>query len=360
MIRVLHVFGQMNLGGAEVMIMNIYREVDRSQFQFDFVVHTDKECVFDREILSLGGRILRVPRYTVSNHLQYVKAWRELLEQNRDYRIIHTHIRSTASLFLPIARRLGMTTIVHSHSTATGSGIKGALRSLLQRPLRKSADLKLACSTQSGEWLFGRGSDFHVVNNPVDLSKFEITNDQIKSLMDSLGLGNERIILHVGRFNEAKNHKFLLEIFERFTHICDNAILLLVGSGELMIQMENQVERMGLSDRVRFLGTRRDVNVLMRVADAMVFPSLWEGFPVTLVEAQAAGLPTLISDVITDDVMLTPMLTKLSLKASPERWAEELMKLHRSDDQEFSLVGSDYDAKCVASEICNYYGNVLT
>ena len=155
-IRILHVFGQMNRGGAETMIMNLYRHIDRTKIQFDFMVHSEEKCAFDDEIGQLGGKIYRVPRYNGRNHFLYIKEWSKFISNHKEYKIIHGHIRSTASFYLKVCKDNDRVTIIHSHSTSSGSGIiSSVVKNILQYPIRKIADYFIACSIPAGKWLFG-------------------------------------------------------------------------------------------------------------------------------------------------------------------------------------------------------------
>jgi len=175
-IRVLQVFAQMNRHGSESMIMSMYRNIDRSKVQFDFIVHTTDKCDYDEEIESLGGRIYSIPRYTGTNHFLYKKAWHNFLKQHSDYKIIHGHIRSTASIYLKIAKKYGLITIAHSHNTSSGAGFSAIVKNIYQYPIRYIVDYLFACSKSAGTWLFGeracRKDNFFILNNAIDTKKF--------------------------------------------------------------------------------------------------------------------------------------------------------------------------------------------
>lgn len=325
-IRVLQVFAEMNTGGAETMIMNIYRHIDRDKIQFDFIVHTEEKCTFDDEIERLGGRIYRVPRYVVRNHNVYLKAWKNFFENHLEYKIIHGHVRSTAAIYLWVAKKYKLTTIAHSHNTSSGKGVSAIAKNILQYPISNIADYLLACSITAGVWLFGEKAvlkdNFRIVNNAIHANDFKFSDDIRTLKRAELGLDEKFVIGHVGRFHAQKNHDFLIDIFKEFHDINRNSTLLLVGDGELRKSISDKVDDLNLSDSVIFTGIRQDVPELFQAMDVLVFPSLFEGLPVTLIEAQATGLKSVISDQITKEVDLTDLIVFQPLVSSAKGWAK--------------------------------------
>lgn len=330
-IRVLQVLGRLDRGGAETMIMNLYRRIDRERIQFDFVLHTTDECEYSAEVRKLGGRIYSVPAYGVGTAWRYKKAWKKFFEAHPEYQIIHSHIRSTASIILKCAKKYGLHTIAHSHNTRTESGIKGMVKRFLQKGIVRYADDLMACSKRSGEWLFGtencRGENFYVLNNAIDTTIFKYNEETRLAIREELGVGDETVIGHIGRMEEQKNHTRLLTIFREYINENKNVKLWLIGEGPLRSTIEEQIKNLGLGENVRILGVRDDVPRLMQAMDAILFPSLYEGLPVTLVEAQAAGLPILMSDTITDEVILTNLVATESLDSKDSVWVQGLARM---------------------------------
>lgn len=355
-IRILHVFGRMGRGGAETMLMNIYRNIDREKIQFDFLVHTTEECDYDREILALGGKIHRVPKYKGSNHFQYIKAWHHFFQTNSCYKIIHSHVRSTASIYLKIANKYGLTTIAHSHNTSSGTGMSALMKNLLQHNIKHTADYLFACSKVAGEWLFGKKAceenNFFLINNAIDTEKFRFNPQTRLDKRKEIKVADKFVIGHVGRFHPQKNHDFLIDIFQVIHQQNQDAVLLLVGDGELRREIELKVERLGLKENVIFGGIRADVPDLLQAMDVFLFPSLYEGLPVTLVETQAACLPSVVSDSITREVELTDSINYISLQHSSSYWAEEVLKYAhydlRNNDVLQSIIDNGYDIVSVS------------
>ena len=361
--RILHVLGGLERGGAETFVMNLYRKIDREKLQFDFIIHTNEHGAYYNEIVSLGGKVYSCPKYTGKHHFQYRKWWEMFISSHPEYRILHSHVRSTAAIYLKIAKKYGLKTIIHSHSTSNGSGVKSLAKRVLQLPLRRVADYLFACSEQSGIWLYGkrkvRTDKFRILKNVIDVEKNAFNPDIRRVYREELELSNKTVYIHVGRFHPAKNHDFLLGLFKRISDKDKNAALLLVGDGELRESILDKIESLYLADKVFVLGSRGDVGNLLWAADCFLFPSLWEGVPLTVIEAQAAGLPCLVSDKVTDDVCVSELVTRLPVDAGAEPWMDALSELDFTRKNVLDkITESGYDAKALAVWLENFYTEV--
>lgn len=361
-IRILQVFSVMNRGGAESMIMNIYRNVDRSKVQFDFIVHSTEPGDFDEEIYSLGGRIYSVPRYKGINHVDYVKQWEYFFKKHGYYSIIHGHIRSTASIYLKIAKNNNLLTIAHSHSTSNGKGFESLVKMIFQRKIKVYSDYLFAASSVAGEWLFGKktisNDNFYILNNAIETSKYIYDKSVRENKKRELGIENQTIVGHVGNFKEVKNHSFLFDIFKEFQVSEPDSLLLLVGDGKLRDEFTEKVKQYNLTKKVIFLGSRSDVNELLQAMDIFVFPSIYEGLPVTVIEAQASGLPCLLSNTITEEVAITNNIHFMSLNEPATIWSEKMfdvLRNHKRESMEKEIYSSNYDAKKIAKSLQEFY-----
>jgi len=333
--RILHVLGRLDRGGAETMVMNLYRRMDRSRLQFDFVIHTEDVCDYTAEVEHLGGRIYSMEPFGASTAFSYRGRWRAFFREHPEYRVIHGHMRSTASLYFAEAKRAGLVTIAHSHNTSSGRGLDACVKNILQYPLRFQADYLFACSRRAGEWLYGRRAcdkkNFYVLANGIEPQAFQFDAAMRRKMREEMLPGaagqDVPVFFHVGRLERQKNHVFLLKIMERLVRLYPGAKLWLCGVGPLEGELRDAVQTAHLTDCVSFLGARTDVSALMQAADGMILPSLFEGLPVTLVEAQAAGLPVLMSDVVTREVILTDLVETMPLAASPECWAQAALRM---------------------------------
>lgn len=360
-IRILQVFAEMNRGGAETMIMNLYRHIDRSKVQFDFIVHTQEKCAFDDEIEQLGGRIYKVPKYIGANHFAYKNAWKDFFKSHSNYKIIHGHVRSTASIYLKIAKKYNLTTIAHSHNTSSGSGITALIKDVFQYPLRNISNYFLACSESAGKWLFGdkivASNKFKIFNNAIEVERFTFNNQIRDTIRKEFAIEDKYVIGHVGRFHPQKNHELLVDIFKNIHNKIEDSVLLLVGDGFLKESIQEKVRNEDIEDSVIFAGVRSDVPDIFQGMDLFLFPSLFEGLGIVVVEAQAAGLNCIVSDQIPDEAIITKLVDKVSLSKSPEYWSELAIKkinYKRKDTSEL-IKSSGYDIKETAKWLENFY-----
>lgn len=333
-IRVLNVLGTTNLGGAESRVMELYRVIDREKVQFDFIVHNMNNGTnghYSDEIRSLGGRIYSVPRFNGVNYFAYKEAFKAFFDEHNDYAAVQASVTSTASIYLPIAKKAGIPmTIAHARSAGVDKGLKGVATRLIRIPLKNRADYLFTCSKEAGIAVYGskavEAGKVYTVADAIDVDRFKYS-DRIRSeVRAELGIENKFVIGHVGRFSFMKNHEYLIDIFKEVCKVRDDAVLVLIGKGELMEAIKEKTKKLGIGDKVYFLGTRPDVERYYQAFDYFVFPSTFEGIPGSVTEAQASGLKCLISDRITKEVALTELVTYMSIDEPTERWACEILK----------------------------------
>ncbi|MEH6957397.1 glycosyltransferase family 1 protein [Neobacillus drentensis] len=361
-IRVLHVVVNMNRGGAETLIMNIFRNIDRSKVQFDFL--TCKEGAFDSEIQDLGGTIHRIPYIDEVGHFGYIKSLNQFFSNHHDYTIVHSHLNRMSGFVVRAAKKVGIQyCISHSHNTGGEGGIlaKGyKWYSGLYIP--SNSDYTFACSEAAAKWLFGsKANQAKLLNNGIEPEMFSYSAEVRMLKRKELGLTEDQLVIgHVGRFTKQKNHKFLIEIFAEFVKRRPDSILLLCGDGVLRKDIEKRVSELSLQENVKFLGVRSDINQLLQAFDLFLFPSLHEGLPLTLIEAQAAGIPCLISDMITNEVDLGLGLMEFLQLTNKDIWVNELVKfkvnkIERQTSKLKMLRDSGYDIKNTAKWLQDFY-----
>lgn len=365
MIRVLHVIGIMDRGGAETMIMNLYRQIDRNRIRFDFVVHIGSEGAYDQEIRKLGGKIYHCPRYILSNHHSYVRWWQAFFKARGPfYSIVHGHIGSTAAIYLRIAKKHGLYTIAHSHGRNGNLTGKEMLYRALSYPTRFTADYFFACSLQAGVDRFGkkillRKERFKIFPNAINTAEFAYNEAARRSMREQLDVKEETLLLgHVGRFQKVKNHSFIVKVFHSLQQAGIPASLLLVGDGPLREEIHKQAEDLGIADRVQFTGVRPDVSALMQAMDVLIFPSLHEGLPVTLVEAQTAGLPVVMSEHVPEDAVILPDLVQVeSLRSPADQWVRDILAaaaIKRTDRQK-EMADQGFDIQRTSKWLEDFY-----
>lgn len=362
-IRVLQVIGIMNQGGAETMIMNLYRQIDRNRIQFDFVENENEGAFFDKEIQSLGGRIYHCPHFNGKNFHKYMNWWKIFFNEHDEYSVVHGHIGSTAAIYLYEAKNRGMVTIAHSHNI-NGIGRKQFFYSIFSYPTRYIADYLFMCSKQAGLSRFGKKAVLDpkrafLLPNAIDINTFRFDARIRSEKRKELGISDgDFLVGHVGRFAKQKNHIFLLYVFKEIVRLHPLSKLLLVGEGELRSVVEERIGLLGLKDKVILVGTRTDINELMDTMDVLVFPSKYEGLPVTLVEAQCSGLPCIISDKVPQDSVLIEDLVQIrSLNNSPYEWARTALNVNdiRRDKCADVIKKSGFDIEKTAKWLEEFY-----
>ena len=365
-IRVLHVLGATNLGGAESRIMDLYRHIDREKIQFDFLIHTKKEGFFDQEIKQLGGKIYHLPSFRVYNYFVYKKACREFFAAHKEFQTVQGHMTSTAFIYLPIAKKAGVPmTIAHARSAGVDKGLKGWITKFIRRNLYRKCDYMFSCSDLAASAVFGekqyKDGKVVFVPNAVDTKDFAPDEHMREKIRREYGLENSFVIGHVGRFHYAKNHEFILDIFTEVLNQNKKAKLFLLGDGPRRQEMEEKAAELGIKESVIFAGNQNPVAPYYQAMDAFLFPSRFEGMPGTVVEAQAAGLPCLIADTITKQVKVTELVTFLSLEQSAKLWAEQLnriaaeQKIQKNAETEIDLSKTNYDVNYQVKQYEQFY-----
>lgn len=331
--RLLCIVGGMNAGGAETFLMKLYRKMDRTQFQMDFAVATADKCYYDDEILSMGGRIYRISPKSVGI-VRNFRDIKELVQCEKYTYVLRTSQHSLSALEL-LAARIGgaKTTIFRSSNsnTTTGAGKDLLLHRICRFMPLWNANVRIAPSTEAAEFMFGKNcvkkGRAILLHNAIDLSVFHYDINARTRIRNELKIpADTTVIGHVGRFNQQKNHTFLLDVFNEYNRKNKNSILLLVGKGELEPAIKEKAFELGVSDKIIFTGVRSDVPALMSAMDVFVFPSLYEGMPNTVIEAQATGLQCIISDTITHEADITGLVHYLPLGDAGE-WANYIDQL---------------------------------
>lgn len=357
-IRVLQVVTYMQRGGLETMLMNYYRNIDRSKVQFDFLVHRDFEADYDREILELGGRIYRLP---VLNPIgaEYLGKLDQFYKDHPEYRIVHSHLDCLAGIPLKYAKKNKVPVrIAHAHNNNQTMNWKYPIKLFFRRNITKYANYLLACSREAGNWMF-RTNRFEVLNNAIDAKQYIYDKNVRDKVKKELHIEQNKLVFgHIGRFLTQKNHKFLIEVFKKIVEMHPDSILLLIGDGELQQNIKEKVRQEGLESRVIFAGIRGDVPQLLQAMDVFIFPSLFEGLGIVIIEAQAAGLPCLISERVPDECEKTKgLVQKLSLDSGAERWAEtalQCVKIKRRNTlKEIQTAG--FDIVRTATKLQQFY-----
>lgn len=324
--RILFISQYLNRAGTEAFMMGVFRGIDHSRFQVDFLLYTQEETDYTREVEAAGGKVWRVTSRKESPLRWYSELNHFFRNHAKEYAAIHfcgNSLTTIAPLLFAYAYHIPIR-ISHAHNSSA-SGIHNRLLHLLQRKVAfRLTTHHFACSSMAGKWFFG-SKPADIIKNGIMTEKFAYTptvRDQIRAQYN-ISEGTT-VIGHVGRFEAEKNHSFILDIFASYLKTNPKSILMLIGIGSLLESAKEKALALGLTDKVLFLGEQKNVNQLLQAFDIFLMPSTFEGQPFVLIEAQCAGLPCLVSDIINDDICLTPNVAKCSLKQAADKWAHQI------------------------------------
>ena len=365
MIRVLHVVGTMDLGGAETFIMNVYRNIDRTKIQFDFLCHNRIEAKYTEEILSMGGLMYCIPGISHVGPIRYQNNLYKFFASHPEYKVVHSHQNELSGMILKQAKKAGVPNrFAHSHiAFVTMSIMQKTEWKFFQLYFKGNVTKAFACSDMAREALY-KGellNQCEVIHNAIDTEKMRYNDSYRMKVRNELSISDGIIIGHIGRFAHQKNHKFVLEIFENVLRKKQDSHLVLIGEGYLKYDMFNYAKELGISDNVHFLGSRRDISDCLCAMDLFLFPSLYEGLGIVAIEAQAAGLPVLASTTVPDEAMITDLIRREPLSKSAEEWADIALEMYSMakyiDRQIYSdkVRTAGYDIKVIVDRLEELY-----
>ena len=322
----------MNAGGAETFLMKIYRQIDKTKYQMDFAVNIDSKGFYDDEIISYGGKILRFPAKSESLW-RYASGLRKIVKEGHYDAVLRISSNSMGFLDLAVAKMAGAKKcIARSSNSSDGNRISAKISHWLGKLLfMRFVDVKIAPSSEAAKYTFGEKSFkrglVHILHNGLDLDYFSYTENGRNAVRNEFGISpNQTVLGHVGRFSVQKNHSFLLKIFQYYHKCNPDSVLMLVGDGELKKDIQKNVQEMGLEKNVIFAGIRSDMPYIYSAIDVFVLPSLYEGMPNALIEAQACGLPCISSNSVTLESNISESVAYLSLKATTQEWVDSLLE----------------------------------
>lgn len=364
MVRVLQIVHGMNVGGIETFLMNIYRNIDRQKIQFDFMLNTENETYYEKEIKELGGKIYHIPSRR-KGILKNRKALKKFYKSHPEYKIVHAHVSSLSYIEpLKFAKKYNVPVrIIHSRNNNQRGKIHHILHKINQMNIKKYATHYFTISKLAAEWLYGKKQvergEYQIIGNGLEVEKFDFNPKIREKIRKELELNQQLVIGHVGRFDIQKNHDFLIDIFYEICQRKPDVILLLIGDGPLKKDIENKVEKLGIGTKVKFMGIRSNINEYMQAMDCFLFPSLHEGLGRVLIEAQAADLPCIASaNVIPQEAKILDTYKSISLEDKIEQWAEQTIESlkyidRKSRKEEIRRAG--YDIKETAKYLQDFY-----
>lgn len=361
-LRILQIVQSMNCGGIETMLMNVYRNIDRSIVQFDFMLSCSEKSDYEDEILKLGGKIYRMSSISLFSPNKYLTDVDKFFKTHAEYIIVHSHMNAVSALPLYIAKKNNIPIrICHSHTT-NANGVKGILKWMLKYVLKYVANNYFACSKDAGKFLYGKSFFYkpkcYILNNAIDSQKY-IYNPIVKlKLSKQFNIEGKTVIGHVGRFNPVKNHMFILEIFKLVHDKNQNTVLMLVGDGELRTRIEEKISALKLVDSVILTGVVSNVYDYLQVMDFYLFPSFFEGLGMSLIEAQASGLKCFVSSEVPAESSVSDLVEFISLSQKADFWAEKILSIESNYERKNMLSNIQkvgYDVKITSKWLQNYY-----
>lgn len=357
-LRILQIFGSLDSGGVSNFVMNLYREIDTEKYQFDFALSMGQRALYDDEVLARGGRI-----FYFDSSESFAANLRRILREKGPFHAVHSHMFFYSGIFLAEAARAGVPVrIAHAHNAHTGesrSFPRIVYERMMQAMIRINATCLLGCSEKACRYVFGNGimrdPRAAVLPDGIDCSRFAFDPDVRAAVRKELGIENQFVIGHVGHFNPAKNHEKILTVFSEVCRRRNDAVLLLVGDGELEQNVRNLADSLELKDKVLFAGAHRDVERYYQAMDVFLFPSRYEGFGMAMIEAQAGGLACIASDVVTEETNADGRAVYLPLKEKDTVWAERVLEAPSRDTSAFERICDRYEASNVVKEMMQIY-----
>ncbi len=360
--RVLHLLQRMEPAGVQTFLMNLYRKIDKTKVQFDFLVHYKEENFYDNEVTELGGQVYKLSVREDYNLSRYKRELRSFFSEHDEFNVIHGHMETLSNIWMKEAKRAGIPTrVAHAHTAGFGSATtpKTWVRQLFRYSYPHNATDLFACSKAAGDFMF-RGANYEIVPNAIDVKTFRYSEVIRQKARASLSLSSRAFVIgSVGRFHPSKNHSFMLEVFAEVQKINKNSILVLVGEGDERGRIEKKAKALGLADSVLFTGARKDVNELYQVFDAFLLPSVFEGLPLAGIEAQASGCPSFFSTGVSGETGITDVAHFISLSETPRSWAKAIISNTVLDANRVmyadAVTGAGYDIDALAKKMEAFY-----
>lgn len=364
--RILHIVSNISIrNGIMSVIMSYYRCIDRNRYNFDFLYFDERDVTYRKEIEKLGGKVYKVNR--TKDPLKLFVEINQFVKKNIDkYKIIHLHEIFLIGALIGIKKKNEAIKIIsHGHVTKFSSRKLASIRNrIMSIPNKFIPDYYFACSKDAGKVCFGRKftKRGYVINNAINLSKFQTDKEAREKLREELKVTDKYVIGHVGNFTKQKNHFFLIDIFYEVQKKREDAVLILVGDGELRESVLEKCKELKIDDKVIYLGTRNDIDKVMNSFDCFVLPSIYEGLGIVLIEAQAIGLPCVFSDVVPKEAnILTKNNEIVSLNKSPEIWADKILKCNKASEENITIEiqKAGYDIKIENQKLEKLYKNMI-
>lgn len=359
-IKIVHVVGGLHSGGVEAVIYNYFSHMNMNKFEVHIISNSPSVDECEKQFKDLGCIIHVLPERRKDFFGNLKQTWKIFKEYRFDILHSHMNLNSFYHMFLGLLAGIKVR-IAHSHLVEFPSGTISRLTASVKKLLNKMfANAYFACGESAGKYMFGNAK-VHILKNSINVNSF-LYNDAIRNeFRKKLGISDKLCIGHVGRFTEQKNHHMILDIFRELSEINTNAVLMLIGTGELENDIRNKVNEYNLKDKVMFLGVKNDIYNYYQAMDAFLFPSTYEGLGIVLIEAQSASLPCIASDVVPNEVKITELVEFLPLNLSAKKWAEKINSLEYNErtNRTSQIVSAGYEINSAAQELEDWYVNQI-
>lgn len=363
MVKVLHVFEYFDQGGIENFVMNVYRNIDRDKYSFDFAFINRSKGYFDDEVVSYGGNIyyFDTEKKTFSN---YYKSLKRIIKEHGPFDVIHSHMYYFSGIILLIARLQGIQTrIAHSHETFKGRKptiVRKTYELVMRLLIRVNATQLLSCSNIAGKCVFGEKANCNTLYNGIDVERFRFNEKKRNDIRRTYNLQGKVVLLCVGRFADQKNHMFLINFFKKLLEKIENAELILIGNGVLKDSIVSKIKELNIEDKVVILSGVSNTEDFYSASDLFVLPAKYEGMSIVSVEAQVSGLSCLLSDNVPTEIDYTDLVVHLSLNEDESIWiekAKQLLEIERNRSKYYkNFLDSEFDIMHTVKELCEIYG----
>ena len=360
MLRVLHVLDKLCANsGVSAVVMNYYNKLEHDKLTFDFMVNEEPDADIKADIEKNGSKIFIMPELKVSNKFKYIKALKAFYKENQ-YKIIHGHVANSAVFYLKYSKKTTPYRIIHSHNSKSSDVFVKRIRNrILTRFIPLVANRFMACSKVAADFLFGKKNDAVILNNAIDIGKFAYSRAKREDIRNRLSIVDKQVIGHIGRFSAQKNHKFLIDVFCKLKKENKNVVLLLIGDGDLYDNIKKIVKDLGVEDSVIFTGVVNNTQDYLSAMDVFVLPSLFEGLPVTGVEAQINGLPCIFSDEVTNETKISDSVSFIPI-GNAGLWVSEIERMLRIGRIENKDINTDrFDIDTQVKKLISYYGEMI-
>ena len=363
--KVLQVIGVLTIGGAETVAMNLFRYIDKDKFEFHYIVFGDKIGSCEGEMINIGAKIIHVNR-PWPNYFMFCRQLDQIIKENGPYDIVHSHTLFNSGFVMKIAAKNGVRCRVsHSHSTqnkVNGSFILKIYEKVMRYLIIKYSTHYAACGAAAGNYLFGEklfGGEGIIIKNGIDAEKYKFNYNIRRIIRKDLNISDCFVIGYVGHLAAVKNLDFLIDVFKQIYMLNPSAVLLLVGDGDEKIKLENKIKEFGLEENVIMTGNVSNVNEMLSAMDVFVFPSLFEGLGMALIEAQANGLPCIVSDAVPEDAFITDLIKTISLNSTIKLWSDTIINAKRNNSSVYCerVIKEGYDVSLIGRNIEAIYEN---